>query len=93
MTDTTVEDAEHRLPTGVSPTLYDLRLRPDLDTATFAGSVSVDVEVSEATDTIVLNAADLTIGTAWIERDGERLDYFVRHRSIRFAVCHDQRRS
>ena len=33
------ERADYRLPTAVVPVRYDIRLEPDLDNATFAGSV------------------------------------------------------
>ncbi|MBK5223095.1 MAG: ERAP1-like C-terminal domain-containing protein [Acidimicrobiia bacterium] len=62
-TDST-DTARYRLPRSVVPSHYDLVLEPDLDAATFIGSVRVDVEVVEPVDEIVLNALDLEIGTA-----------------------------
>jgi puromycin-sensitive aminopeptidase len=53
-----------RLPRQVAPTHYDIHLELDLETFTFAGSVGVDLEVAEATDAIVLNAAEVEIKSA-----------------------------
>ena len=63
----------HRLPRTVVPRRYDLRLEPDLEAATFAGSETVAVEVTEPTAEIVLNAAELTIDEATVTAGGERL--------------------
>jgi aminopeptidase N len=65
----------HRLPRTVLPSRYDLTLEPDLDAATFRGTVAISVMVYEATMSIVLNAAELEIDEAWVERDdGRRID-------------------
>ncbi len=53
--------SDHRLPRTVVPNHYTLTLSPELDAATFGGRAVIDVEISEATDEIVLNAAQLTI--------------------------------
>jgi puromycin-sensitive aminopeptidase len=66
----------YRLPRTVIPHRYDLTLEPDLAAATFAGSETVAVEVTEPTATVVLNALDLHIDEATIEpagTPGERL--------------------
>ncbi len=52
----------YRLPSTVVPAAYRLRLEPDLATATFAGTVEIDVDVTEPTDVIVLNAIELELG-------------------------------
>jgi puromycin-sensitive aminopeptidase len=56
-------DALHpyRLPSTVRPAAYRLRLVPDLAEATFAGTVEIDVDVAEATETVLLNAVDLDL--------------------------------
>ncbi len=59
MPDSTID--RYRLPTSVTPSAYRLRLVPDLDAATFTGEVQIDLDVREATDTIVLNAAELEL--------------------------------
>jgi puromycin-sensitive aminopeptidase len=50
-----------RLPHGVRPSRYDVRLRPSLADATFGGSIRIDLLVDETTDELVLNADELTI--------------------------------
>ncbi len=63
----------YRLPRHVTPTRYDLRLEPDLATATFRGQETVALTMSQPTTTIVLNAADLVVTSAFIEgRQGQR---------------------
>ena len=51
----------YRLPRNVRPRRYDLTLEPDLDAATFIGTVDIEVEVEIDTPTsdIVVNAAEL----------------------------------
>src|SRR5262245_52453551 len=67
----------YRLPTTVVPFRYDLTLEPDLESATFTGFESVAVEVREAVDEVVLNANEIEVEEAWLERDGVRLDATV----------------
>ena len=52
----------YRLPTGVAPSRYDIRLRPVLEDSTFTGTITIQLDVAIETDTFVLNAAELTIG-------------------------------
>jgi puromycin-sensitive aminopeptidase len=64
--------SSHRLPRGVTPSHYDLVLTPDLDAATFTGTVTVTIDVAEATDEVVLNAEELEIASvALTTADGE----------------------
>lgn len=56
--------AAGQLPQTVAPVLYDITVRPDAKAMTFTGEETVDVDVRQATRTIVLNAADLTITRA-----------------------------
>jgi puromycin-sensitive aminopeptidase len=51
----------YRLPAGVRPTRYDLRIRPSLTGATFAGSTTIGLSVDTPAETLVLNAAELDI--------------------------------
>ncbi|MCY4136482.1 MAG: M1 family metallopeptidase [bacterium] len=70
----------YRLPRGVVPRRYELRLEPDLEAFTFAGVVAVDVEVLEPVGAIVLNAAELEISAG--DLDGVALagvDYDDEH--------------
>ncbi len=68
----------YRLPRHVLPHRYDLRLEPDLTSATFSGVVNIALTVTQSTDTIILNAVDLTISSATLEgAAGGRLDATV----------------
>ena len=62
-----MNDETYRLPRAVLPRRYDLTITPDLGAATFAGEERVDVEVVEASDAIVLNAAELEIDRAEVQ--------------------------
>lgn len=65
----------HRLPTTVVPSHYRITIEPDLDEATFSGTVEIEVEVGQATDQIQLNSADLQISSAWmLDAIGVRTD-------------------
>ena len=65
----------YRLPRHIIPLRYDLRLEPDLATATFAGQATIALTVNQATSTIILNAVDLVISSATVEAPtGLRLD-------------------
>jgi len=59
VTDARADDS--RLPRSLRPRRYELVLRPDLDAATFTGSLRLLVELTEPTDEIVLNATELAI--------------------------------
>jgi puromycin-sensitive aminopeptidase len=68
-------DHPYRLPRNVRPLRYELTIEPDLERATFRGESSTEVLVVDVTDTIVLNAIELEIDEAWIERpDGVRIN-------------------
>jgi aminopeptidase N len=60
-----------RLPKTALPQHYSLTLTPDLKTATFTGSESIDVTLAEPTSAITLNARDLTFKSVKIEADGK----------------------
>ncbi len=60
----------HRLPAIVAPNHYRIRIEPDLDAATFSGSVEIEVDILESTDHIELNALDLEITSTRISLDG-----------------------
>jgi puromycin-sensitive aminopeptidase len=71
------ETNPHRLPRTVLPRRYDLRLVPDLDGATFEGTVAIEVDVVEPVAEVVLNAIELEVDEAWVEVGGERRDATV----------------
>ena len=65
----------HRLPRTVVPSRYDIRLEPDLESATYAGEEIVQVEVRDETDDVQLNAVELTItGVVAEGEEGTRLE-------------------
>jgi aminopeptidase N len=53
-----------QLPTNVRPVSYGILIQPDAANLRFKGSVLTHIEVLEATDEIVMNAADLDIRSA-----------------------------
>ena len=54
----------YRLARHVIPSAYRIFLTPDLEAATFAGRVEIDVRVAEATSQVTLHALDLVVGAA-----------------------------
>src|SRR5687768_8022515 len=72
-----MSESPYRLPRTVIPSRYELTLEPDLDAATFSGFESVMVDVVEPVDELVVNALELEIDEAWLERadgSGTRID-------------------
>ncbi len=61
-----------RLPDTVRPQHYTLTLTPDLKAATFTGSETIDVTLAEPTNSITLNAHDLTFQSVEIEAGGTK---------------------
>ncbi len=57
----------YRLPRTVVPRRYELRLEPDLATATFTGRVTITARVHEPVSEILLNAAELILADAVVE--------------------------
>ncbi|GLT85576.1 hypothetical protein SLE2022_037630 [Rubroshorea leprosula] len=53
-----------RLPKFTVPKRYDIRLKPDLSTCKFGGSVAIDLDIVDDTRFIVLNAVELSIVNA-----------------------------
>lgn len=51
-----------QLPRGAAPSHYAITVTPDAPNLKFTGKVTIDVTVSTAMPTLVLNAADLTFG-------------------------------
>ena len=51
----------YRLPRTVEPETYRMEIEPDVGSATFSGTVSIDVVVHEPVNEIVLNAAELAV--------------------------------
>ncbi len=55
-----------RLPEGVIPKHYKIELSPDLEAATFSGTVTISVDIAVPLKAITLNAAELQITSAQI---------------------------
>ena len=72
----------YRLGRGVVPTSYRIFITPDIDQATFAGRVEIDVDVVEASDRFTLHSVDLEIDAATITSGGHE------HHST--EVLHDE---
>src|SRR5947209_20369238 len=53
--------AAARLPKSVVPSHYALSIAPDLANETFSGQETIDVDVKEPVDTIVLNAVEMEL--------------------------------
>ncbi|XP_022919418.2 glutamyl aminopeptidase-like [Onthophagus taurus] len=71
---TEMDETLFRLPEGVTPTHYDLTIRPNLITGVLTGEVIVSVLVSESVQYIVLNSHLLNISKVQIKRnDGESI--------------------
>ncbi|HKU90802.1 MAG TPA: M1 family metallopeptidase [Steroidobacteraceae bacterium] len=60
------------LPDAVTPEHYRIDFTPDIDALKFTGSVEIDVNVRRATNTIVLNAADLAIDSATLSGEAKQ---------------------
>src|SRR5213592_3441567 len=58
--------AAARLPKSVVPSHYALTITPDLANETFAGDETIDVDVKEPVDAIVLNAVDLELSNVTV---------------------------
>jgi puromycin-sensitive aminopeptidase len=58
---TTTDTDAFRLPRTAEPQNYRLELAPDVGSAAFSGTVSIDVVILEPVDHLVLNAAELAV--------------------------------
>lgn len=65
------------LPTNVRPVHYRVHLTPNFETFKFDGDVKVDVEVKEATKTIVVNVLDLEVSAASVSYESGRLPHLL----------------
>lgn len=59
-----------QLPRSVRPSHYDITVTPDARAMTFTGKAAITIDVVEATNTITLQAADLTIAKAALAGKG-----------------------
>ena len=82
-------DPDLRLPTGVAPRHYAIELEPDLEAATFAGSVAIDIVLTEPAGSIMLNAAELSVARARLctpQDEAEELDFALDAESERLTL-------
>ena len=63
-------ESPYRLPRTVIPSRYEIILEPDLEAASFTGTVAIEVDIKETLSEIWLNAAELQIHSASIEPVG-----------------------
>ena len=63
-------DDPYRLPRTVIPRRYSLSLSPDLDAATFGGTVRIECDCPSGADEVVMNSAELAI-TSVLVNNGE----------------------
>ena len=69
------DESRYRLPRTATPSRYEIEVDTDLGASSFAGSVDIAISLHEPTSEIVLNAAELELGPAWVTPAGaERLD-------------------
>ena len=61
------------LPTNVIPKHYRLSLTPDFSTFKYVGKVSVVLDVTEPTSSIILNALELELHSASVETNGKSI--------------------
>ncbi|MET0272701.1 MAG: M1 family metallopeptidase [Phenylobacterium sp.] len=77
------------LPKTVTPIRYDIRISPDAAKLSFTGQARITVQVNQATDRIVLNAADLSFKGAALSGQAQAprivLDKAVETASFVFA--------
>ena len=74
----------YRFPRGAVPVRYDVELAPDLETATFAGRVQIQVDVVEPVGDLVLNAVDLDVLDVRV--DGSDVQYHLEPATERLVI-------
>ena len=63
-------NSPYRLPRTVLPSRYQVSLVPDLDNASFTGTVSIEAEAVESASELVLNAIELEIHSVTVNGAG-----------------------
>jgi puromycin-sensitive aminopeptidase len=77
-------NSPYRLPRTVLPSRYQVSLIPDLDNASFTGSVTITADAVEAASEIVLNAIELQIHSVSV--DGEDATYSLNEELERLII-------
>jgi puromycin-sensitive aminopeptidase len=70
---TTPSQEAFRLPRTVEPHVYRIEIEPDVGSATFSGTVGIDVTVHERVEQIVLNAAELAVSDVEVRTESGEL--------------------
>ena len=73
----------YRLPSTIVPSVYRIWLAPDLEAATFAGAVEIDIDITEPVSSLSLNALDLELSPATV-RSGD-------HEIVSVALATDEK--
>jgi len=60
----------YRLGRTVVPSAYRIFITPNLESASFAGRVEIDVDITESTSELKLNAIELDLGAATLTTGG-----------------------
>ncbi len=68
------DDRNYRLPLHIRPTAYDAMLSVDLDARRFAGTMRIDLTLSEPAPEIVLHAAEIDVARARVRAGASDLD-------------------
>ena len=76
----------YRLPRTVLPSRYEVSLAPDLDNASFTGSVSIAATAIESADEIVLNAIELEIHSVTV--NGSNATFSLNEELERLVINH-----
>ena len=71
---TKTQSNPYRLATSVTPSHYNLHIRPDLDAETFSGEVDISLEVIEAVSEIVLNTKEIEVKSARLVGDSGTIE-------------------
>lgn len=81
-----------RLPPEVVPIHYDMRFDPDAAHLVFSGSETITVSVLRPTRTIVMNAADVTVGRALLDGKASptKISFDQRAETVSLAVRHPE---
>ncbi|MSY19033.1 MAG: M1 family peptidase, partial [Actinobacteria bacterium] len=75
----------YRLPLTVLPRHYAVTLEPELDQASFAGTVRIDIEVTEGVERIVLNAIELEVFSVLV--DSQPVDFSLDEDTQRLTIA------
>jgi puromycin-sensitive aminopeptidase len=77
----------YRLPRTVLPRRYDVTLDPNLSTAAFSGSVTIEAEVVNPTREVVMNAKELTVSSVSV--NGVDSSFSLHEETERLVISSD----